>query len=154
MTALSIAATTVQFVDFSLKILSSCKEIRKSTKNATEANAEIESSVEKLQGYQKRLKPFTTGQGVSQADVDTIEDARQECNDTAIKILKVLQDLKPKKKRRFGDTAWAAWRAHRADGKIQSLEKIWKAVTPDSERRSRMLRGGKCSICSKNKKIF
>lgn len=125
MTALSIAATTVQFVDFSLKILSFYKEIRKSTKNATEANTEIESSVEKLQEYQKRLKPFTPGQGVSQEDVATIENARQECNETAGKILKVLQDLKPKK-RWFGKIAWAAWRTHRAEAKIQSLEKKLK----------------------------
>lgn len=122
LTALSVATATIQFVEFGSKILKLCAEIRENAKGTTEANAEIESSTQRLQEIQRLLKPVEVTEDVPEQDVQAIEDARRECEEAAIELLQLLQDLKPSRRRWFGDDAKAAYRAHRAQKKIEALQ--------------------------------
>lgn len=110
--ALSVAATAVQFVDFGGTVLGLCREIRKSAKGNTKANEEIEASIEGLKEIQKLFKPITVTQGVPQQDVDIIEKARQDFDNTANDLLKQLQDLKRGRSRWFWGDIKAAHRAY------------------------------------------
>jgi hypothetical protein len=89
--ALSVAAATVQFVDFGLETLKLCRQIRQNEKGATEANARIEQAITELQEIQKLFKPAVTYQGVASQDIQIIAKARQECDDAANGLLQFLR---------------------------------------------------------------
>jgi ATP-dependent exoDNAse (exonuclease V) beta subunit len=88
--ALSVAAATVQFVDFGLETLKLCRQIRQNEKGATEANAQIEQAITELQEIQKLFKPAVTYQGVAPQDIQIIAKARKECDEAANELLQLL----------------------------------------------------------------
>jgi hypothetical protein len=54
--AVGVAAAAVQSLDFSVRTLSLCREIRDSSTNSTKANDELAKSVKRLTAIQKDLR--------------------------------------------------------------------------------------------------
>jgi hypothetical protein len=119
--ALSVAAATVQFVDFGLETLKLCRQIRQNEKGATEANAKIEQAITELQEIQKLFKPAVTYQGVAPQDIQIIAKARKECDEAANELLQLLRNLQRGQGRRFGDDVRSAYRAYRARKQVDVL---------------------------------
>jgi hypothetical protein len=119
--ALSVAAATVQFVDFGLETLKLCRQIRQNEKGATEANAQIEQAIIELQEIQKLFKPAVTYQGVAPQDIQIIAKARKECDEAANELLQLLRSLQRGQGRRFSDDVRSANRAHRARKQVDVL---------------------------------
>jgi hypothetical protein len=57
--AIGIAAAAAQFLDFSIKTLALCKEIRDSSSGSTKTNDELTKSIKKLMVMQKDLRQTT-----------------------------------------------------------------------------------------------
>jgi hypothetical protein len=119
--ALSVAAATVQFVDFGLETLKLCRQIKQNEQGATEANAQIEQAITQLQEVQKLFKPAVTHQGVAHQDIQIIAKARQECDEAANELLQLLRSLQQGQGRKFGDDVRSAYRAYKTRKQVDVL---------------------------------
>jgi hypothetical protein len=86
--AVGVAAATVQFLDFGIKALVLCKQIR--DKGSTEANQKLEHHAEELKKIYNELQ-----QGVNLPAANRqITRTRQECVSVGDELLKLLNDVK------------------------------------------------------------
>lgn len=99
LTAISLAATVVQFVDFTGKLLSGAHHLYKSEKGATEANQELEDLARDLRQHVRK----TDFNLITPGDKETLneEDASfhrlsQQCDSVASELLETLNSLRRK----------------------------------------------------------
>jgi hypothetical protein len=116
--AIGVAAAAVQFFDFSLKTLTSCKQIHDSEKSATEANQELETSIGKLKQITEDLQSNVVLPAVDRP----ITIARQDCVAAIGDLEKLLDGVKPKSRKIPFATARSALRAIRSKPKIEALQ--------------------------------
>jgi hypothetical protein len=116
--AVGVAAAAVQFFEFSLKTLTLCKQIHDNEKGATEANQELEASIGKLKQIAEDLQLNVVLPAVDRP----ITTARHDCVATIGDLEKLLNDVKPRSRKRAFATARSALRAIRSKPKIEALQ--------------------------------
>jgi hypothetical protein len=116
--AIGVAAAAVQFFEFSLKTLALCKQIHDSEKGATEANQELETSIGRLKQITEDLQLNVVLPAVDRP----ITIARQDCAAAIGDLETLLDDVKPKSRKRPFATARSALRAIRSKPKIEALQ--------------------------------
>jgi hypothetical protein len=89
--AISLAAATVQFLQFGLGALAVCKQIRDNVDHATDGNRELEDSIRRLHEIRKDLTPAAMPRGTSNRHV---VEAALECSQLSDELLQILQALK------------------------------------------------------------
>lgn len=117
-TALSIAAAAVQFIDFGLKTLALCKRIRDSDADTTALHAELQQSIKQLEDIQKGVTTTALPRVISRA----IKGCSQDCSSAAKELQDLLSEIqKIAQKKRFG-VARAAFRAMKDQRKIEKIQ--------------------------------
>lgn len=117
--ALSIAASVVQFVDFTSKILSTTYELYKSADGASLENAERETVTKDLQALNKRLTNRSSRRGSLAKEEYALETICRGCNVIADELLEKLERIRIKGKH----TKWKSLR--------QALKSIWSESAID-----------------------
>jgi hypothetical protein len=118
-TALSVAAAAVQFVDFGTKIVSKTRQLHDSTSGALLENVEIEAASKRLSDMVTTLqtgKPaqgYSRGQTISPSD-RILEDICQGCLDVSQGLIPRLEKLK------VMDGSHRKWKSFR-----QALKSVW-----------------------------
>ena len=101
LTALSVAGTIVQFVDFGTKLISRSKELYRSVDRALGVNKELEKIVEDLSKLlvklQQPVRLKNTSSG-NDRDEDALESLCTACRNVADETLKRLEGLKVDRK--------------------------------------------------------
>jgi hypothetical protein len=135
LTALSVAGTVVQFVDFSCKLLSHAYEIHESTSGITSVNKELERVTSNLSEQLVKLSRPLSVDGVSgclTADEARLEMLCSECGDIGRELLQKLRRLKGKGKRNawesFSKAIQAAWNKNEIDALVQRLRNFKDAL--------------------------
>jgi hypothetical protein len=147
LSALSVAATIIQFVDFGTKMLSSSKELYKSAKGSLKISEELELVTGDLQavlvklranaGPENPIAPAPSPQ--SQAEIDEHRNSFLEiCNNATLitgELLRKLNDLKVKdRKHRVWHTLRAAirtaWSKEEISALRERLSNLSESLTP------------------------
>lgn len=123
LTALSLAAAVIQFVDFGSKLIATSHEIYISVNGATKENATIGEVTADIKGFCRRLvEQGDTIHGFSSDEVELTRLARS-CEELAHDLLCLLANLKVAP----GASKWQAFKkailAARKGGNVQDLEK-------------------------------
>lgn len=114
MSAISLAGTIVQFVDFSSKLVSKGYYIYQSATGASPENLELEAITTDLSLLNTKLK--THGKyDCSAKDEKSLEKLSQQCTDIADELLSRLQKLKVPT-----DAKYRKWKSFR-----QALKTVW-----------------------------
>lgn len=122
--ALGIASAVIQFIDFSLKALVLCKQIRDSEKGASQANQELEIYIRDLKQINGELKLDVR---LPVAD-RPITKARSDCAAITEDLQKLLNDVKVKSRDRNFATSGAAFRVLKNRRGIEVLQnKLFEA---------------------------
>ena len=120
LTALSLAASAIQLVDFSGKIISKGKSLYKSLEGVTRENAELEESIARSKessiGLKNALPPKTAG---LTTDEDRLRKTCKACAHVSEELISCLQSL------RVSSTA-----RHRG---LESLRKALKTMLSSSK---------------------
>jgi hypothetical protein len=116
--AVGIAAAAAQFLDFSIKTLALCKEIRDSSSGSTKTNDELTKSIKKLTAMQKDLRQ--NGSTPSSTYRQLIR-AVQDCSVVASELLKLLEDIREVAKKSLG-TMRSALKAIKERKSIEKLQ--------------------------------
>jgi hypothetical protein len=116
--AVGIAAAAAQFLDFSIKTLALCKEIRDSSSGSTKTNDELTKSIKKLTAMQKDLRQ--SGSTPSSTYRQLIR-AVQDCSVVASELLKLLEDIREVAKESLG-TMRSALKAIKERKSIEKLQ--------------------------------
>jgi hypothetical protein len=119
LTALSVAGTIVQFVDFGTKLISRSKELYQSVDGALGVNKELEKIVEDLSKLlvklQRPVRLKNTSSG-NDLDEDALESLCTACRNVANEMLKRLEGLKVNgnngRWKCFGKALKSAWSRH------------------------------------------
>lgn len=117
-TALGIAAAAAQFIDFGLKTLALCKQIRDSETNTTEYQTELQRSLNRLNGIKKAVKVDKYPSDTSRALKQTVQDCSSAADDLQ-NLLSEIQNVA--KKKPFG-VPRAAMRFLKDQKKIEKLQ--------------------------------
>jgi hypothetical protein len=113
LSAASLAAAILQFVDFGSKIIVSGYETYRSTHGATEENVDLEYLTQKLYTFQDQL--WTPSSKLAHSDQE-LQNLAQKCSYIAGDLLVLLDSLKVKEKGLV--RTWEALR--------QSCRLVWK----------------------------
>lgn len=89
-TALTVATATVQFIDFGLKTLNTCKQIRDSATNTTELHSELQQAIRQLENLQNGVTLDRYPQGTSRA----VKDISRDCSQIAKEIHTLLKGIR------------------------------------------------------------
>jgi hypothetical protein len=116
--AVGIAAAAAQFLDFSVKTLTLCKEIRDSSSGSTKTNDKLTKSIKKLTAMQKDLQQY--GSTPSSTYRQLIR-AVQDCSVVASELLKLLEDIREVAKKSLG-TMRSALKAIKERKSIEKLQ--------------------------------
>jgi hypothetical protein len=115
MTALSVAGTIVQFVDFSSKLLVKSREIYESASGASMDNSQLEAITKDLEGLNARLrKPLPSQQSLDDSDISLVKLGEQ-CASVAAELIHALEELKVR------GTTHLRWKSFR-----KALKGVWK----------------------------
>lgn len=95
LSAVSLAAAILQFVDFGSKIIVSGYEIYRSADGTTEENTDIEYLTQRIYAFQDR---FTPSPNPLTRNPQKLQDLAQECSYIAGDLLVLLDKLKVKEK--------------------------------------------------------
>lgn len=128
LTALSVAGTVVQFVDFGTKILIKTRQIISSAVGATAVNAESELLTQDLvQLIVKLGRPLrkSDARGGESEDEQALENLRDECRKVANELLHRLNGLKVTKKKANGKGP--VW-----ESPVKALKSAWTADEVES----------------------
>jgi predicted nucleic acid-binding Zn-ribbon protein len=117
--AVGVAAAALQFLEFSTKTLALCKQIRDSSTDSTENNAELTKSVNKLTAIQKDLR---AAGNTSSSIYRKLLQAVKDCSAVASDLLQLLEDFRELARKRFG-VVRAAFKIIKDGRKIEKLEK-------------------------------
>ena len=108
-TALGVAAAAIQFIDFGLKTLALCKQIRDSDTDTTLLHAELQQSTKQLETIQAGVTLVSFPRDTSRS----IKQCSQDCSSTAKELQDLLSEIRAiAQKKRFG-AASASFRAMR-----------------------------------------
>ncbi|KAK5734944.1 hypothetical protein LTR17_008577 [Elasticomyces elasticus] len=115
--AIGVAAAVLQFLEFSVKILKTCKEIRDDANSATQNNKELEKAARTLEHFRAELGSVMRSKQANRR----IVTIAYECAQTAKELIDLLEYI------RGGDgklgTAKATWRAMLKRKPIERLQK-------------------------------
>ncbi|KAK4973356.1 hypothetical protein LTR42_005341 [Elasticomyces elasticus] len=115
--AIGVAAAVLQFLEFSVKILKTCKEIRDDANSATQNNKELEKAARTLEDFRAELGWVTRSKQANRR----IVTIAYECAQTAKELIDLLEYI------RGGDgklgTAKATWRAMLKRKPIERLQR-------------------------------
>jgi hypothetical protein len=116
--AVGVASAAVQFLDFSVKTLAACKEIRDSSTGSTKANEELTRSVKQLKAMQKTLQQ--SAHTLSNTYRQLLR-AIQDCSRVADELLQLLEYVREVAQKSLG-TMRAALRQVREGKRIEKLQ--------------------------------
>jgi len=117
-TALGVAAAAVQFIDFGLKALALCKQIRDSDTDTTVLHAELQQSIRQLETIQSGVTLDSFPRDTSRS----IKQCSQDCSSTAKELQDLLSEIREiAQKKRFGAPR-AAFRAMKDQKKIEKIQ--------------------------------
>lgn len=116
--AVGVAAAAVQFLDYSVKILTLCKEIRDSPSGSTKANEELKTSINKLTAMQKDLRK---GSSTTSSTYRQLIRAVQDCAVVAAELLQLLEHIRDQSRMSAG-VMRAAWQAMKKRKTIERLQ--------------------------------
>ncbi|KAK5705774.1 hypothetical protein LTR17_021363 [Elasticomyces elasticus] len=115
--AIGVAAAVLQFLEFSVKVLKTCKEIRDDANSATQNNKELEKAARTLEDFRAELGSVMRSKQANRR----IVTIAYECAQTAKELIDLLEYI------RGGDgklgTAKATWRAMLKRKPIERLQK-------------------------------
>lgn len=125
--AVGLASATVQFVDFSTKIIGFARGIHDSTSGMTDENDNIEFVTAKMEQLSLDLEHLMAGQNQSR-DQKALVDLAVKCRSIANDIIQILEKIKPKDSK----------------SKLQSLRAALKHIKYEKEVSDMENRLGKC----------
>jgi hypothetical protein len=140
LTALSVAGTVVQFVDFGTKILMKTRQIISSAAGATTVNAELELLTQDLVKLIVKLgRPLrkSDARGGESEDEQALENLCDECRKVANELLHHLNGLKVTKKKANGKgPVWeslakalkSAWTADEVESLMRRLSMFRQSI--------------------------
>lgn len=142
LTALSLAGTVVQFVDFAAKLFSEGRELYKSSTGNLAVNEELELITSAFGSVLKKLKTadeIATGSSAVKDERQVrVERIRREAEQIASELIKLLDTLKIQSKNdnhRVWQSAKQAIKSTRSKGEIakleERLERFQKAVNTE-----------------------
>jgi len=117
--AIGVAAAAMQFLDFSMKTLALCKQIRDSSTGSTEVNAELTKSTKELKGMQKELRQAGN---TSSSIYRKLLQAVKERSLVADELLQLLRDFRELALKNFGAVR-SACKVLKDSRKIEKLQK-------------------------------
>ena len=124
LSALAVATATVQFLDFSLKALELCRQIRDDEQGATASNKALEASVKEFNGILKDLQTQTTV-NTSQAG-RKISKIAADCLALADDLTKLLEEVRGATRKKPLGALNATFKALRGNKKIEKLKNALK----------------------------
>ncbi|MCJ1381965.1 hypothetical protein MMC17_005077 [Xylographa soralifera] len=125
-TALSLAGTVVQFVDFGNKLIKEGSELYHSASGALSVNAELENITVNLKAVTKKLEtpsPTNTRSTETTKETEALRSLAESCSEAADELLKVLEDLKVKGANRQWQSFRQALRSSHKKDQIRKIEK-------------------------------
>lgn len=124
LTAIGLASSIVQFVDFATKLIHGAKEIYVSATGSTEENDSLENVVSEMQRLaQKFHHPQTARQT---EDERALSRLAAECKILSDQILGLLTSIRPKHVKSKREAVWAALKNKWNERDKQELEKRLK----------------------------
>jgi len=130
--ALSLSAAILQFVDFGSKIIVTTYKTYRSIDGTTQENVELAELTTTLKDFQTRLAAPKTPSTGHNADQKALEELAAKCRDIAADLLKLLDDLKVKVKekglRRTWESLRQGYRSVWNKGKVEEYEKLLRDV--------------------------
>ncbi|KAK5707469.1 hypothetical protein LTR97_000003 [Elasticomyces elasticus] len=146
--AIGVAAAVLQFLEFSVKVLKTCKEIRDDANSATQNNRELEKAARTLEDFRAELGSVMRSKHANRR----IVTIAYECAQTAKELIDLLEYI------RGGDgklgTAKATWRAmlkrkpiERLQRSLQEREAVLdKVLNQDTNTNVQVLREEICKL--------
>ncbi|MCJ1396255.1 hypothetical protein MMC18_009144 [Xylographa bjoerkii] len=124
-TALSLASTVVQFVDFGSKLIKEGSELYHSAGGALSVNAELEKITLDLKEVTKKLETASPGTKSTENTKESkaLRSLAKSCSEAADELLEVLEDLKVKGTNRQWQSLRQALRTSHKKDKIREIEK-------------------------------
>jgi hypothetical protein len=126
LSALSVAASVIQFLDFGCKIVGTSLDIHKSKGGATEHNLETAAIAADLQSLSNKLKDASdiNSDGWSESE-KKMQDMAIRCHETAKLLCSTLRKLQKNEKSRFKswDTLRVAIKSVHKRGEIEALQR-------------------------------
>jgi hypothetical protein len=130
LTALSLAGTIVQFVDFANKIIRGTKHIYKSTSGALSANEDLEERTRALSDLNAKLKQpvesclyDASAKVPSDSSYTILQDICHKCSEEADQLLARLEGLKVNGKHRLWKSFQLAVKAAWAQREVEEISK-------------------------------
>ncbi|MCJ1437265.1 hypothetical protein MMC27_006651 [Xylographa pallens] len=125
-TALSLAGTVVQFVDYGSKLIKEGSELYHSAGGALPVNAELEKITVNLKEITKKLESSArtdTGSTGDTKETGALRSLAESCSEAADELLNVLEDLKVKGTNRQWQSLRQALRSSHKKDEIRKIEK-------------------------------
>lgn len=116
--AVGVAAAAVQFLDYSIKTLTLCKEIRDSPSGSTKANEELTVSINKLTAMQKDLRKNSNA---ASSTYRQLIRAVQDCAAVSTELLQLLEHIRDRSRKSAG-VMRAAWQAMKKRKTVERLQ--------------------------------
>jgi hypothetical protein len=124
LTAISLASSIVQFIDYSTKLIHGAKEIYGSVTGATEENHRLENVTAEMQTLSLKLLPQQDAQQTE--DEQALSRLAAECKILSDQILALLKSIKPKDFNSKRQSVWAALKSKWNEREKQELEERLK----------------------------
>lgn len=118
-TAVSIASTIVQFIDYSTKLVNAASDIHSSISGTSLENQNIEFVVSELKNLSLRLDPPRTGE--QSDDEQALCRLAAECRILSDQILSLLGKIKPKNPKSKRQSVWSAIKTLWSDREMKEL---------------------------------
>lgn len=124
LTAIGLASSIVQFIDYSTKLIHGAKEIYGSATGATEENQRLENVTAEMQTLSLKLLPRQDAQQTE--DERALSRLAAECKILSDQILVLLKSIKPKDLNSKRQSVWAALKSKWNEREKQELEERLK----------------------------
>lgn len=130
--ALSIATSILQFLDFTAKLLSSSKEIYRSVHGASSSNLALESSCTAMKAFSEKLGSSTGAPGSTGELGEKMKNLANDCKSDCDALVAKLQKLKVEshKNRRWESlkaalkTVWGTSEIRELEGRIDKARRL------------------------------
>ncbi|KAH9204764.1 hypothetical protein DL95DRAFT_494636 [Leptodontidium sp. 2 PMI_412] len=119
LTAISLASSIVQFIDYSTKLIHGAKEIYCSVTGATEENYRLENVTAEMQTLSMKLLPRQDAQQTE--DEQALSRLAAECKILSDQILALLKSIKPKDFNSKRQSVWAALKSNQLELQLNFL---------------------------------
>jgi len=129
LSALAIATTAAQFLEFGTNLVSGTFERYEAVAGATESHIEIESAVSRLQDLVKNVWPpsqvgaETPGAKINPQHGRQLESITHNCQDVADQLIALLAELKATGEHKLVGSLLATFKAIRKEKKVQQLHR-------------------------------